>query len=205
MLIGDKVPFTPSGAGECGLANVLAATDKLAAHVGTITERVEHLRPLLSVAPEALTAPSITIATKAHKQIDVDLVCLDVNLKVVSRSISIPPGETCTLEDDLLAVLDGRSVGGAATAFTNGDKVLCIEGDEASLGRGHDPVARLLHQVLSALPVTGRLINLTSGAVADEDPMRDERGVGPAQAVGAVAGRLFPGAEPARRERPLTR
>ena len=37
---------------------------------------------------------------------------------------------------------------------------------------GGDPVTRALYAALSKLPVAGRLINLTSGAEADEDPER---------------------------------
>jgi ATP-dependent helicase YprA (DUF1998 family) len=60
-----------------------------------------------------------------------------------------------------------------------------------------DPVARALHAALSRLPVTGRLVNLTSGARADGDPERDPVGVGPAQDAGALGTRLFPDVAPA--------
>ena len=55
-----------------------------------------------------------------------------------------------------------------------------------------DPVASILHQTLIKLPVTGRLVNLTSGTVTDQDPERDPQGIGPSQEVGALASRLFP-------------
>jgi ATP-dependent helicase YprA (DUF1998 family) len=61
---------------------------------------------------------------------------------------------------------------------------------------GADPVARALHAVLSKLPVTGRLVNLTSGARADGDQEHDPVGVGPAQDAGALGARLFPGVVP---------
>lgn len=61
---------------------------------------------------------------------------------------------------------------------------------------GADSLARALHAVLSRLPVTGRLINLTSGATADEDDERDPAGVGPAQDASALASRLFPDVAP---------
>lgn len=59
-----------------------------------------------------------------------------------------------------------------------------------------DPVARALHTVLSRIPVVGRLVNLTSGARADEDQERDPAGVGPAQDAGALSARLFPEVAP---------
>jgi ATP-dependent helicase YprA (DUF1998 family) len=73
------------------------------------------------------------------------------------------------------------------------DEVLLHEANESTDG---DPVARALHHALTRLPVTGRLVNLTSGAVADEDPERDPAGVGPAQEIGELGLRLFPGVEP---------
>ncbi len=56
-----------------------------------------------------------------------------------------------------------------------------------------DPVARALFGALSEIPVTGRLVNLTSGAVADGDDERDPPGTGPAQDTSALGARLFPG------------
>ena len=196
VLTGDKIAFNPSGAGGRELADVLAAVDARAVHVGPLQKRVEQILPLLTVAPEAIVAPTMKVASKAYNQLNVELVCLNCDLDLESQRVHLAPGEDCTLGSDIVAVLAGCSVEGAAAVVTNGEDELLIEGVEMSLERGHDPVSRLLHQVLSALPVTGRLINLTSGAVADEDPMRDEPGVGPAQAISALAGRLFPEIEP---------
>ena len=64
--------------------------------------------------------------------------------------------------------------------------------DEANLSKEGDPVGRFLHGVLKNLPVMGRLTNLTSGAVVDEDPERDPEGWGPAQEIGELGRRLFP-------------
>jgi ATP-dependent helicase YprA (DUF1998 family) len=60
-----------------------------------------------------------------------------------------------------------------------------------------DPVARALHAVLSQFPVTGRLVNLTSGARADNDHERDPVGIGPAQDARVLGARLFPDVESA--------
>lgn len=60
-----------------------------------------------------------------------------------------------------------------------------------------DPVARALHAVLSKLPVTGRLVNLTSGARAEGDQECDPVGVGPAQDAAKLGARLFPNVDPA--------
>ena len=67
--------------------------------------------------------------------------------------------------------------------------------DEASASPDGDPMGRALHRALTQISVTGRLINLTSGAVAEEDPERDPAGVGPAQEIRELALRLFPGVE----------
>lgn len=68
--------------------------------------------------------------------------------------------------------------------------------DEASALVDGDPVGRTLCRALTQLPATGRLVNLTSGAVAEEDPERDPAGVGPAQEIGELASRLFPDVKP---------
>ncbi|MEO6323557.1 MAG: DEAD/DEAH box helicase [Thermoanaerobaculia bacterium] len=60
-----------------------------------------------------------------------------------------------------------------------------------------DPVARALLAALGKLPVTGRLVNLTSGARAEGDQEQDPVGVGPAQDAGALGARLFPDVESA--------
>ena len=57
---------------------------------------------------------------------------------------------------------------------------------------GVDPLARALYDALGQMPVTGRLINLTSGASAEEDEERDPPGIGPAQDASALGARLFP-------------
>ncbi len=61
---------------------------------------------------------------------------------------------------------------------------------------GADPVGRALHAALSKLPVVGRLVNLTSGATAEEDNEVDPAGVGPAQDTSKLASRLFPDVGP---------
>ena len=65
--------------------------------------------------------------------------------------------------------------------------------DEASASPDENPVRRALHHALRQISVTGRLMNLTSGATADEDPERDSVGQGPAQGIEDLAVRLFPG------------
>lgn len=67
---------------------------------------------------------------------------------------------------------------------------------EAAEFSGGDPVGAALYRTLKSLPVTGRLTNLTSGAVADEDLERDLAGHGPAQEIGSLGARLFPDVEP---------
>jgi len=74
----------------------------------------------------------------------------------------------------------------------SGDDVLAGGGG----ADGGDPVGKALHDALTRLPVAGRLVNLTSGAVAEEDPERDPVGVGPAQEIAALGLRLFPEVAP---------
>ena len=196
VLAGEKVSFSPSGAGERELADVLSRINARAVHVGHLKERIEQIHPLLAFVPEALTAPTMTVSSKSHLQIDLELLCLDKNLDLKQQFVSLQPGEDHALESNILAVLDGNCVGGPAAVVTDGDEELLIEGNALTLKQDHDPVCRLLYVVLSALPVTGRLINLTNGAVTGDDSVRDNPSVGPAQAIGRLASRLFPDTEP---------
>ena len=65
--------------------------------------------------------------------------------------------------------------------------------NEAEDSINGDLMGRTLHCALTQLPVTGRLINLTSGATSEEDSEQDPVGIGPAQDLGKLAFRLFPG------------
>ena len=67
--------------------------------------------------------------------------------------------------------------------------------DEASDSPDGDPAGKALHRALTQISVAGRLINLTSGAIAEEDPERDPAGVGPAQEISELTLRLFPGVD----------
>ena len=78
------------------------------------------------------------------------------------------------------------------------NKDLSFEGmlEEVIASADGDPVAEVLHSTLAHLPVAGRLVNITSGAIAEEDPVRDRVGVGPAQEVEALSALLFPDIAP---------
>jgi len=96
--------------------------------------------------------------------------------------------------------------GDLAARFTAALPVLRLVDASASVGdlvqaasevTDADPVARSLHAALSKLAVAGRLVNLTSGARAQDDQEHDAVGVGPAQDAGKLGARLFPDVDPA--------
>ena len=114
------------------------------------------------------------------------------------------PGDKKTAET--LAAIDLHRVheGSLAARFDAVMPVLHLADDqvssesllnEANASPDGDPLGRALHRALKQFPVTGRLVNLTSGAVAEEDLERDPSGVGPAQEIGELASRLFPEVE----------
>jgi len=61
---------------------------------------------------------------------------------------------------------------------------------------GYDPLQRVVFAALRALPVTGRLVNLTSGALAAEDEALVDGPHGSAQEILSLAGHLFPAVDP---------
>ncbi len=75
------------------------------------------------------------------------------------------------------------------------DPSVSIESLSTTNPKGTDPVGHALFGALSQFPVTGRLVNLTSGAVSDGDDERDPPGIGPAQETSKLGARLFPDVE----------
>ena len=69
---------------------------------------------------------------------------------------------------------------------------------EAAAVTDADPLSRALYFALINLPVTGRLLNLTSGARTECDNEQDPVGIGPAQDANKLGARLFPGVDSSR-------
>jgi len=202
VLEGEKVARRPAGAGTRELAEVLAALDLGRVRSGSLAERVSAVMPLLGHAAVSLRAfhyeiscagasPPVTLlvrgvrddATEGEETVDVPV---EGKVRTTSKwalvtSVVGPPDITIEVQPlDLFDDDDG------------GDPEVRYIGAAEVIGPDRDPLPRLLFDALGGLPVSARLVNLTSGAIADEDAERDDTGVGPAQGILDLGPRLFP-------------
>lgn len=191
VLAGTKKAASPSGPGNEPVATALAAVDLAQLRTDDLPRRVAAVAAVLSLsAPTERRLLVVDGPTGAN----VELHCLSSDLETVPLDFTLG-GEPQELPDDVIAVVGGRS--DAPVAVRVGDVVeVTVDGEELRLAANQDPVARLLHNSLGALPVTGRLLNLTSGSTSEEDDERDPNGVGPAQDLGTLGARLFPEVDP---------
>ncbi len=187
VLTGRKKAASPSGPGDDEAAAALAAVDLAQFRTEDLPARVEAVTTVLSLSLSNEARSLVVVGPAGAK---VELRCLLSDLETVQLDFTVGD-EAQELPDDVVAVLGGRSdapvevrVGGAVE--------ITVDGNNIRMASGRDPIARLLYSSLGALPVTGRLLNLTSGTVSDEDHERDPPGVGSAQEIGALSARLFP-------------
>jgi ATP-dependent helicase YprA (DUF1998 family) len=187
VLTGTVRAASPSGPGDDRVASTLAATDLGQFRADDLIARTDAVTDVLSLSPPTETRP---LVVRGPVGTHVDLRSLTSDLETVWLDFRLSE-ETHLLPEGVVAV-----VGGTSDAFVEirvGDDVeAVVSGDELRIAPGQDPVGRLLHSTLRALPVTGRLLNLTSGAKSNDDTERDPPGVGPAQKLHTLGARLFP-------------
>lgn len=193
VLTGTKKAASPSDAGDQVTADALASVDLYALRGDDLETRVNAVMPVLSLA---VLAEELPLSVVGPQGANANLRCLTSALEVLDIDFTVI-SEPVELPSEIIAVIGGSC--DAPLEVCVGDATeLRISPAAVRLEEGHDPVARLLHGGLRQLPVTGRLLNLTSGARADEDEERNPPSVGPAQPLAALAGRLFPDVEPER-------
>ncbi len=202
VLSGTKVPHRPSGPGDLPTAEGLSAValDRVR-QASSLRERVEALRPLLAAADE-LRGYRYRVRLRGEGAHAIQLEGLRPDLTWSSEAVLVADGGEALTAEAYLLVASAGLVTNAVEVAPDG---IAIDDDEirarpevtfregtAQVGEDRDPLARLAFDALQRLPVTGRLLNLTSGATTDEDPERDPPGVGSAQPIEQLAGRLFP-------------
>lgn len=191
VLTGTKQAATPAGPGDAALAETLAGVDLTALRSTDLHRRTGAVMAVLATAAP-VESPAMSIeapakpATVTLRFLTSDLEELELDFKVGSAAITLP--------DELIAVLSG-SASKKIDVCVGKSVELSVQGSSVELAADHDPVARLLHGALLRAPVVGRLLNLTSGSTTPEDDERDPPGKGPAQHIGELAARLFPGVE----------
>ena len=199
VLSGEKVAKCPAGPGDRDTAETLASLELGAIREGSLIGRVEALRPLL----ESATLEAFRYRVRGSGE--VELRGLDAELNSVRDVLELSPDLDTLTSIEFLLMTEVKAAGdatievfpteGTGQALSDVYEVQ-FSGVNVRLREGADPLGRLLYSCLEPLPVTGRLLNLTSGATTAEDPEADPPGVGPAQELGALAARLFPALAP---------
>lgn len=211
-LRGTKVVMTPSGSGEAVEAECLSRIDVARFLRGDSVERMEALRPLRDLP---------TIAA--------DVIPRRYRIRVESNSGSPPvrvtfrglTGQWDVKEEVVIVAADqpvetseeflvacGASVQGAVVRVELGPVDRPVEWILNPQRPDTDEtqqcgIPRLLYQILHRLPVTGRLLNLTSATVSDLDP-ETQRNARAAHEIGKLASTLFPSPIPVETARRAT-
>ena len=192
VLTGTRRCASPSGAGDDATAEALASLDLQTLRADDLSARVQAVMPVLSLTAPAEAAALSVIGPTGSK---VNLRCLTSTLEVVDLDFALSSASV-ELPTDVVAVIAGSSDAPLQVRLADSTELHISPPSTLRLEPGRDPVARLLHGCLRQLPVAGRLLNLTSGAHADEDEESDPPGVGPAQAIHSLGPRLFPDLNP---------
>lgn len=207
VLPGQKVARSPSGPGDAAAADLLANIDRRALRATTIAARFAAVDALLRAGRTRLRAFPYALQVRgAATPAMVRVRGIDGDLRPYDAMLPVVDGRAET-EASLLCVLEGSAPGAEVSVTPVGvlppshpdsalPEVIFAAGGEV-ITDGRDPLARALFDVLSELPVTGRLLNLTCGAPSPDDSERDPPEHGSAQPIELLAGRLFPGIDPA--------
>ena len=195
-LTGDKTYASPSGAGDDITAEILSAIDMVTIRTGTIEERIRAICDLAELSPDCLQDFHYSIAIpnqQTNRPGDtVTVAGLTTEFSVVTEELNVAVGARAKTTNKYLAVTSLKS--GLAVEAVRADArasvVLTADG-ELEIPRNQDQCSRILFDILRGLEVTGRLVNLTSGATEPLDA-ETQSNSGPAQEVSALAKRLFP-------------
>ncbi len=191
-LTGDKCAASPSGPGDQATASALAAVDLRALRSNSTGDRFKTLLKILALGPPTEEAP---IRVLGPNGTNVNLQCLTSELELIDLDFRLS-NEPTELPIEIVAVLGGTASAPVEIKVGAQTELRLSDTPEVPLEAGQEPVARLLHNCLSQLPVVGRLRNLTSGAASESDSECAEPEVGPAQAVEGLGLRLFPNVAP---------
>lgn len=201
VLQGDKVAQRPSGAGAPDQAATLAALDVSAVRHGPLGVRLNALRGLFEQGAGALRAARYEVSGAAHARLTLSGV--GPSLSAVEEEVQLDANGRGQTLGELLLVTEvtpselAVEVAPAGALRLGTEFEVRFEREGQRISEGRDPIARMLYDALAPLAVTGRLVNLTSGAVTPEDEERDPASVGPAQAIERLGERLFPSVDPA--------
>jgi hypothetical protein len=189
VLRGTKHARSPSGAGDADLAESLAAcrTELLKETDGAA--RVEAVLPLLKYRQAVLHAHEFVVASACAEAAPVTVTGLDEALEVVTEALEVPARGAVSTRGRFVLLTAISGLDGVTAGRSAGEPELSIE--EGRLQVLRDGLQSAVHAALCDLPVVGRLVNLTGGASAADDPATAEP-VAP-MPIDSVGERLFGG------------
>ena len=197
VLSGSKTYSTPSANGDKPTAEVLAAIRLAKLRTGEYRDRFQAILDLLEFRRDRLKEHRYKVRISDEEKTSLPGAKIRVfglrsdgstHDEIVKVAIG---GETVT-KTGYVAVVDIESPIACEVARADGAAGLLFDREGGvSIPRDGDALSRILYDVLNDLPVVGRLLNLTSGALHPDDPETTQGG-GAAQEVSQLAKRLFP-------------
>ncbi|TWU10520.1 DEAD/DEAH box helicase [Allorhodopirellula heiligendammensis] len=199
-LQGTKEPAEPSFAGDEATAQTLAAVDLGELLSDDAIERAKAIAPMLVLSAVSLEERVYELQSNPHDSTQVkskvSLVGLTKEGELREESLILATGGRKQTEHAYLTIVSMTCSDPKVTveAIRDGGFRECVvrsDNDELSFGKQlHFGMARILNELLRPLPVTGRLVNLTS-ATEDLHDQETHSDLG-AQEIGRLASRLFP-------------
>lgn len=199
---GLKRATTPSGSGDAAVAEALERVDLRALHGDDAEARAGAVLSVLELGRDALSAAPLEVTRRgAVGAARLEVVGVDATLNLVRQEVALEGGGSWLVLCE--ARLVDAPVGLTADVGLRGQPPLVTLSSAGAVVH-RDPLARPLADVLGPLAVTGRLVNLTSGAQADMDPATVPALGGAAQDLATLGDKLFEGWGDATKRRKAT-
>lgn len=192
VLRGKKHARLPSAAGDLPLATALAACRTEHLKDTDPAARIEALAPLLAFRSEELIAQPFVVASMSPKTTNVTISGVDASLAPISETVTVKPHGSIKTNGHFLALTNVVGADGISVGRTIDYPDISIIDGETLVHR--DGLQRAIYAALEGLPVVGRLVNLTGGAVTDSDAVTEEPKA--PIAIDAIGSLLFEGKIP---------
>ncbi|MGP8441609.1 DEAD/DEAH box helicase [Burkholderia vietnamiensis] len=167
VLRGSKHARHPSGPGDSTLASVLAACQVKQLKDVDAAQRIKALHPLLTFRHDVLVEQQFALTSSTSKVATVNLRGVDATLCPVEEIVSVPPHGKAETSTSFLVITEIAAIDGISVGQSVDKPDLTIKDGQQLVIR--DGLQRAVHAALKDLPVVGRLVNLTGGAVSEED------------------------------------
>ena len=168
VLRGNKHARLPSGAESLELAVALAGCRPERLKDVDTTSRIEALKPLLAFRREALKDQRFVVTSTASKASTVKLRGVNAALEPVSEELLVAQHAQIETKSRFLVITDLSAADAVSVGRVGNRPDITIAAGQKLIIR--DGLQRAVYAALKDLPVVGRLVNLTGGAITDEDP-----------------------------------